>query len=169
MQEAHNHEKQGTTHSPKNCAPLGQVKRLVRLALVHYGNDEFVYEKFANPTGESRIGIKPKCGLWASPVSSKYGWREWCEDNDFGDLSKSFCFQFHGSLLIINSVEDLENLPWIEDSILPKIDFTEIVKRYDGMMVTEKGERETRFTFPKSLYGWDCESVVIFNRDCIEA
>lgn len=33
----------------------------------------------------------------------------------------------------------------------------------DAIWLTPKGERETRFSHPKNLYGWDCESVLIMN------
>lgn len=139
------------------------------LDLIHYGSNKFKPEEFSRPTGESKcIGLKPIGGLWASPSNSEYGWRHWCAENNYGDLSVFFSFRFAGCLLVIDSVDDMDKIPWTERNGLQSILFKEIIKIYDGIWLTARGERETRLTWPRSLYGWDCESVVIFNKDCIE-
>jgi len=47
------------------------------------------------------------------------------------------------------------------------MDWEEIAKHYDGVMLTEAGQVHTRYSRPLSLYGWDCESTVWF-RDVFE-
>lgn len=143
------------------------VKRPVVLDLVHYGSSKYDPDKFIPPTRKATIGVKPKGGFWASPVDSEYGWIDWCRDNEWGDLSKHFFCKFHGLLLVVDSISDMERLPWVDGRWNPEIDFGKVIDQYDGMMVTAKGEQDTRFTYPKSLYGWDCESVVVFNQDAI--
>ena len=63
----------------------------------------------------------------------------------------------------------MEELTWrqLYKSILC-IDFKEASKTWDAIFLTEKGQRETRFTHPKNLYGWDCESVLILNSNIIQ-
>lgn len=36
----------------------------------------------------------------------------------------------------------------------------------DAVYLTQQGERETRFNDP-SLYGWDCECVLVMNSEAI--
>jgi len=36
----------------------------------------------------------------------------------------------------------------------------------DAIWLTEKGQNETHLSYPISLYGWDCESVLIINGEC---
>jgi hypothetical protein len=114
---------------------------------------------------------KPEGGLWASPVSSKYGWREWCNAENFktSTLKTFFNFKIKGKILIINYHRDLEKLTWrqVHNSILV-IDFKEVSKTWDAIFLTEKGQREVRLTHPKNLYGWDCESVLILNSNIIQ-
>lgn len=133
------------------------------IELIHYGAPEYIKSKFKGITSRSHQN-KPLGGLWTSPIESSYGWKDWSEDNDFGDLSRSFKIKFSGDVLIIDNEADMLNLPWIDDRT---IDFTLIDA--DAIHLTEKGEHDTRLTWPKSLYGWDCETFLIFNRDCIQS
>jgi hypothetical protein len=104
--------------------------------------------------------------LWASPVDAEYGWREWCKAEDFGDLSHSFTFEFEGNVFVIDDVHDAASMPWIEmieGTNLKCPDFEAMANLgYDAIYLTAKGQTETRFG-PPSLYGWDCESVLIMN------
>ena len=38
----------------------------------------------------------------------------------------------------------------------------------DAIYLTERGQRETSYSVPANLYGYDCESVLVMNPDCIE-
>jgi len=85
---------------------------------------------------------KPIGGLWTSTYTpnSEYpsAWVRWC------------------------SYEQPEKFPY-NRTLFPyaSLDWEEIAKHYDAIMLTEKGEKETRYTNP-SLYGWDCESTLWF-------
>ena len=48
------------------------------------------------------------------------------------------------------------------------MDWEQISKEYDAVMLTEEGEIITRFSTPLSLHGWDCESTLWF-RDVFES
>ena len=123
---------------------------------------------------------KPKGGLWLSPVESKYRWWDWCIEN-MPEWIKGCNFvqiSIHKErMLIIDSEEDMENLfPWVpykystgwNQNDIVRIDFEKLVDSgVDSILLTEKGEGETRFTYPKSLYGWDCETILVLNNRAI--
>jgi hypothetical protein len=119
--------------------------------------------------------VKPKGGLWASPINSSFGWREWCESEGFRlrSFDTSFQFSISGNILVIDSEDDLKFFNWDRpyshvDMLIP--DFEDLVfTGYDAVHLTVKGEYETRFSVPYSLYGWDCESVLIMNLNCIKS
>ena len=35
---------------------------------------------------------KPYGGLWASDINAKYGWKSWCEDENFVSVIKKIAF-----------------------------------------------------------------------------
>ena len=135
------------------------------MKLITYGLGNVLNTEKIQPI-KNRGFVKPEGGLWASPVDSLYGWREWCNDNNFGDLSTSFQFQFSGNIYTINSLNDLFSLPlrFAFENRFYFIDFEECLKRgIDAIHLTNSGEMATRFSKPVNLYGWDCESVLILN------
>jgi len=144
-----------------------QVDRLVRLRLRHYGNTHYKPDLF-KPICDVPFRNKPQGGLWTSPVDSEYGWEDWSKDNDYGDLTNHFDLYFEGTVFEIDSVEDMNNLPWIEDESMHFVSFEPLVfMGYDAIHLTDKGQADTRFTHPKSLYGWDCETVLVMNPNAI--
>lgn len=138
---------------------------LKHFALIHYGSSSYDSNKF-NPICDIPFRTKPAGGLWTSPVNSKWGWRDWSESEDYGDLSSNFLIDFYGSVFVIDSYEDMLLLPWIEQST-HFVSFEGLFE-YDAIHLTEKGQEDTRLTHPKSLYGWDCETVLIMNPDSIK-
>ena len=137
----------------------------MKLNLITYGcGKKFDLFKFT-PIKNIKF-VKPKGGLWASPVESSYGWREWCRDENYdGKLSQHFTFILEGNIFIINDTYSVSCMPWVkENEYIQYPDFEQMVKLgYDAIFLTEKGQIETRFKKP-SLYGWDCESVLILNK-----
>lgn len=120
---------------------------------------------------------KPTGGLWASPVGAKYGWKYWCEENEFETkaLEMWFEFTFVGRIYRINSVRDMNDLPWVPHPDAPDfefIDFEFLMKDgYDAIHLTDHGETVTKWSIGPSLghslYGWDCESVLVMNPDSV--
>lgn len=140
------------------------------LTLIHYGNSVFDASLF-QPIQDSTTGFnKPRGGLWASPIKSKYGWREWCEMENFRveSLKSFFKFLFVGRVLIIDKFEDIKKLHWDRKRAFYRPYFEPLLSDYDAIHLTENGERETRFSLGYTLYGWDCESVLVLNKDCIK-
>lgn len=116
--------------------------------------------------------IKPLGGLWTSPINSVNSWREWCERENFSTerLKKSFRIEISTEhLLVIDSYDDFKQKmldPYTTRISLYNItffDMKELPKQYDGIWLTARGEYETRFSQPYNLYGWDCETVLLFN------
>ena len=62
-------------------------------------------------------------------------------------------------------------LLWREvHGLFQAIDFEAMVQRgIEGIYLTEKGQIDTRWTSPRSLYGWDCETILILNENCIKS
>lgn len=144
------------------------------MRVIHHGATKFNKELF-NDIKTNRTN-KPSGGLWTSPIDSNRSWYDWCERSDFstGDNSLSFELEVGGKILEINSVNDFEDKYLVKtfmdhgliDTI--HIDFELIAKDYDCIYVTEKAIDETFGKyFELNLYGWDCETVLILNKDCI--
>ena len=148
-----------------------EIVQNTTLELIHYGANKYFPEKVTSIRDDH--WIKPKGGLWTSPVNSGYGWRHWCEDNEFNAslLKKSFQLRFEGCLLTIDSVQDLEKLPWIDLSYGRCFPLWEAIEfcGVDAIHLTERGEQETRFSSPHNLYGWDCETVLVMNVACLSS
>jgi len=144
------------------------------MLLRHYGSSAYD-PALLRPIRNRRIPfVKPLGGLWTSPVDSDWGWVDWCKAEEYGlsHLCRHFDVRFKGKLLTVDSEADLDLLPWRD--VCPGInqqvpDFEAIVAEgYQGMHLTVDGQHATRTTWPRTLYGWDCESVLIFDPDSIE-
>jgi hypothetical protein len=138
----------------------------VSRCLIHYGSNVF-NPKLIQPIKNDNW-VKPKGGLWTSPINSNWGWKDWCESEDFRECSKenSFTLKLHdwAKICVIDSVSDLVCLPYYE-SYKRYLDFEKIAENYDAIWLTEKGMQETRCSNP-DLYGWDCETFLILNPKC---
>ena len=116
---------------------------------------------------------KPIGGLWASPINSKYGWIDWCKDEEYclDSFDVNFQFTISGKIIKIDSKCDLNLLNWVpvyKSSSICRPDYEALYySGIDAVWLTENGQNETRFSQPHSLYGWDCESVLIMNSACI--
>lgn len=150
---------------------------------IHYGSSELLPIK---PIRNERFFWKPQGGLWASPVDSPLSWNIWCERNYFrkNELGNSFTFTLKNDAKIIHiySVDDLKGLPrqTVDISFFNDhacfLDFEKIEKEYDGI---ELHLSEERFGDSKNgdvfhyglyfmLYGWDCDSIILFHNKAIE-
>ena len=135
------------------------------MRLRHYSESDYSKAKF-NPISDIPFRNKPGGGLWTSPVDSEHSWVDWCESVNFRACDKYYDVDFYGKLLTIDNERDLDLLPWIEHEGRHFVSFQALCAlgfTYDAIHLTAKGERETRFSNPLSLYGWDCETVLILN------
>lgn len=119
---------------------------------------------------------KPYGGLWTSPIDSEFGWLDWCEMEDFFRSDEDeYLYEFivdndDDDVLVytidceydLNALLDLFERDDIQKrsfQLFAPLDFEALATVYDGIYLTENGQRETRLTEP-SLNGWDCECVL---------
>lgn len=141
---------------------------------IHYGSKEFDPGSFM-PIYNLPFFTKPSGGLWGSPVGSDSGWKDWCESEQFRDCteSNSFLFQLKdtANVLEISSIDSLLTLPKIiRDDFLKGfiswdcLDFEQLLN--DGVDAIEvKISNDYRLYY--RLYGWDCDSILVMNKDVI--
>ena len=137
---------------------------------IHYGSKHFdknLFEEIKNIPF-----VKPEGGLWASSIKAKYGWKEWIQDNNYmldkyrDDNFFLFKLKEGSRVLTIKSKKELKklpthNVPTFNSNLFNWLDFEKIAKRYDAIEVfIDKLYWE--------LYGWDCDSILILNKEIIE-
>lgn len=138
---------------------------------IHYGADKFDPNKFLEIKNQDSCFTKPKCGgLWVSPVNAKYGWKEWCNDENFhhSDFNKSFIFSLKENvkICVLRDSYDLKKLPKLKSEIFNSwylIDFEKAKEKYDAIEFYVNDDLYFK------LYGWDCNCVLVLNKECINA
>ena len=146
---------------------------------IHYGSTSF--EKSLFNKIENKPWVKPRGGLWGSPIDSPRSWKRFVESNedmDFKDIRKGFKFILddNANILHIYSVNDLLDLPKIDNRELLMIwlDFEKLVE--DGYDAIELHLSEEKIDYNNhiigeslscKLYCWDCDSILIMNPDII--
>lgn len=112
---------------------------------------------------------KPYGGMWTSPVSSEWGWKDWCEREDWlceDDETYRLTVADDVDVYTINTLDDLLELiddHGRTDDILKQgryVDYESAFTEYDGIYVTEQGQQKTRLSPEANLYGWDVECVL---------
>lgn len=159
------------------------------MKVVHYTDKSFSLRPITIRNDMNVIFNKPLGGLWCSPLDTKSGWKEFLDRTTFraAPSSKVEFVISTENLLVIDSMRQLEDLPHISregwwgsefesqhpnlKQMLNVVDITnfEALKSsgVDAIHLTSNGLFESRFSFPKSFSGWDCESVLIMNEKCI--
>ena len=113
--------------------------------------------------------------MWASDVNAGYSWKEWVENNDFmiNKYNDNNYFKFklkpNARILKLLDENDLKDLPKEnskEANILNMcgmvcLDFEKLKENYDAIEV----EIDKLYW---ALYGWDCDSILIMNKEVIE-
>lgn len=148
--------------------------------LIHYGNSKFNPEKFIPARNRPGCGMnKPIGGLWASPLNSKWGWKHWCDAEQFRECTEGFQFTLSdkANIVVLNNLMDLKELPLVPSSELIIKDFMELdfnkllASGVDAVWLTLNGlnslGRCFHFEGMPPFYGWDCESVLILRPDNI--
>lgn len=159
----------GVNAAQRSERPHERLVSVMNLHLITYGcGGEFRRELFV-PI-KNRQDTKPEGGLWASPVGCAYGWKEWCEAESWGDLMEHFETVYEGRTLVIDSLHDMAAFVWQESQYgLDWPDYETMMRQgIDGIYLTERGRKETRYSRP-GLYGYDCECVLVMNPKCVRA
>jgi len=144
--------------------------------------NKFDLKKF-NPIKNRPYFCKPGGGLWSSPIDSTWGWRQWVEsempewmEQKYGLTQFKFTLKSNSKIYTIDNIADLLMIP--HKIRMPRllscfgdlIDFEEMVKEFDAILLTEEGQVDTRWSdeHGMSLYGWDCESLLVLRPDCVK-
>jgi hypothetical protein len=147
------------------------------MELIHYGSNTYNPELFKPVTNHKySANNKPIGGLWVSPVDCEWGWKDFCEAEDFrtDKLSSSFKLKLKDDTRIykIDSLDDLTKLvkshSWKKIIDCYELDFEKLSKDYDVIYLTYEGMGETRLSQPMDLNAWDCECMLIMNPNCFE-
>jgi len=141
---------------------------------------------------------KPQSAFWGSPVNAHFGWKEWCKCEEFGDYDWDNPIYFRlkpNSTILRIDVQDLKdeilgkyvskNEKFLEElrlrfneeelssfsRFVNYLDFNKIVA--DGIDAVELMNGTIGHYFWDNDYegmfnSWDCESIVILNKDVIE-
>ena len=151
----------------------------------HYGHDKFDIKKFTKIKNQE-LRNKPHGGLWASPTKDvDVGWARWCMQEEFcvDKLDKYFDFKLkdNARVLRIEKIKDLEKLPRVDlynelvnlqalNTMNFDIDFEEITKNYDAILVYMYRDKENDFhkSMYFELYGWDVDTLLVLNPDVIK-
>lgn len=137
---------------------------------VHYGANHFDRFK-VNCHGFRIYNNKPKQAFWGSPVGSKNGWKDWCLAEDFHteSLDRHFCFRLQNGAKILHVYDFNQVRDYIRERVDKDgfkwyyLDFTGIMKKYDGLELAMSGENYSKFHYNRLFYQWDVESIVIWN------
>lgn len=151
-------------------------------AYVHYGSEKFDMDKFLEIKdkgilchGKNKFINKPDYGLWASPVDTDFGWKEFCTNEDFRTdrLSESFTLELSDDAKVF-TVTKLDDIPsnYISEikarhgAELHNLNFDRIMEDYDAMeLIHSKGRyNELHYSL---FYSWDVDSIVIWNPQII--
>ena len=148
-----------------------------RTKYIHYGHSNFDRDLFVTPRNRRHF-VKPSGGLWASPVGAKFGWKEWCEEENFRSCDPENAFMFMlcpgAKVAHIFSRRDMVVLPQIESdhSMWVSLDFEKMMEQgYDAVELHLSDEDRTSVGYLDGLYwclyGWDCDSILVLNPDVI--
>lgn len=132
---------------------------------IHYGSQKFNKDIF-KPIKNNDGWTKPIGGFWASPICVEFGWKDWCESENFKEYPESCCFTFtlpEANILYISNVENLKDLPTKgSDHWWTCLDFEKLMKSgYDAVEVNISSDRRLY----NVLYRWDCDSILVMNPD----
>ena len=124
---------------------------------------------------------KPNGGLWGSPIDSSWGWKDWCDSENFkrnDGFNSGFTWEISDpdKILIIDSMETYQSLPEsykYSSSLFGYrtnyiyLDFERISQDYDAILLTERGFNELRHDISLNFCFWDCESIIVLNQEAI--
>ena len=136
---------------------------------IHMGQGKFDKYRF-QPIKNREGWVKPDGGLWSSPENAPYGWEDWVVSNDFtANLDSWFIFTLKdgAKVLRITNAEQLNDLPKLETDLPHNwvtLDFEKLAEEYDAMLVMISSDQKLYW----DLYGWDCDTLLVFNPDVIE-
>lgn len=145
----------------------------------HYGTNEFDSSRTFSSLS-NLANYKPR-GMWACPVDCEYGWKEWCEDEDFNveSLDQHFDFVLTEDARILEIHKVIDILPYTKWDGRPGVwsavqdptanfilDYDKLKNEFDGMEVFLH-EDLVGLHWSKLFYGYDVDSIVLWNLDTV--
>lgn len=136
---------------------------------IHYGARKYKPE-LVIPIKNIYRFTKPEGGIWASDINAKFGWKQWNKLENFKKCYKNNCFKFtikdSAKILTINNVSQLKKLPKCKqeyDSSWELLDFEKLSLEYDAIEIIISEDPKLYY----AVYGWDCDSILIMNKEII--
>lgn len=146
---------------------------------IHYGSPAFSKKAFMSITNFEFLN-KPRGGLWASPVDAERSWHDWVKDNEFYPkrLELSFEFELSENARVLELTPDnvwelplVKNLPEFMTArdrknpcgMVMGVDFEALAQEYD-VLSCSLSENPSLYW---SLYGWDCDCILVLNPEVI--
>ena len=127
---------------------------------------------------KSKYMNKPNRGFWGSPVDAEFGWKEWCENEDYGcyDFDNPIYWRLKEGKIFQVDWDDLESEEFNQyvtrtSYRTPLLDFESM--REDGIIAVQLmnaciGHSFTDFGDIELMFNsWDCESIVVLDKDYI--
>ena len=143
------------------------------LECIHFGSSLFQDKKFNQienyPFNHPKGTVKPKGGLWASPQESAETWLEFFSRSrrmaEKCVNSFKFSFKLNSRVIVIDNLDDLAAFPFRKD--LVSVNWEQVCRLGDAVWLTEQGCDITTVSPTIHLCGWDIESILILNPNCI--
>lgn len=139
---------------------------------IHYGSGSFDNECF-NHISKKDINIKPRSGgLWGSIYGKDGGWEAWCEAENYDKYnhgertSFKFVLKPDTRLLYIDDPNLVNDYIVIRHQLIMNggTNWYKVSKDYDAVYFDLS---KNPFLY-NEFYGVDCDSICVFNPDCIE-
>lgn len=155
---------------------LNEMTYTKDMIFVSYLNGEYDQKSFKPIQYGGITATLNKChnGLWACPLESTYGWKEWCEKEEFFIGNNLFTFKLkdNAKIYVIDNYEDLEKISTLKDRFgMRYINFKQLLdNNYDGIYASENAVKSLRYINDGSiqdLSSWDVESLCVFNPNVI--
>lgn len=122
--------------------------------------------------------FKPDRGFWGSPVDARYGWKEWCENEEFGnyDFNNPVYWTLTSGKILLVDWDEVENK---ETSNLTKYvttpNYTDSYTILDWDKMLEDGIVAVqlmdgcighcfKYDLEEHFNSWDCESIVVLDK-----
>lgn len=152
----------------------GEVDRLKAERWVHFSN-ELVIDVYDCDPQEERKFHKPE-GLWISDEAAEQSWSQWCASEEFRACHEQFAHLVtlspDANILRLDSVADIHGFTRcfkISDSIYRSINWPEVMRIYDGILITPY-QWDCRLSDDTGwYYSWDCASGCIWRSSAISS
>lgn len=138
------------------------------MILAHYSGNPFTLDKDRKYSPDPKEPRFKPVGLWLSDCASGYGWKDWCEEQNWGisrlvhktefvcDTSKWVVLKDERDILSFTDEYSTE-----EYRYLRVIDWPEVMRQFSGIVITPYIWK-CRLKVPW-YYGWDCASACVWD------